>query len=149
MNVYIIYNDKNDIVAYTDDKEILDIYLRNIQYFTKKDYTYKKIKYKNIENKSEYDDLYLVRLGDTYVPKKYLLYAEIASESVNELRYAKDILMKNLELRDMSKKDRKLIEKVLLLLEDWYTDDKLYTSSEDELSKLEDHYQPYVEGWFK
>ena len=147
MNAYIIYNENNKVVAYTDDKEILETYLFNINKCTGKQYSFKKVKYKRIKDNEDYDDLYLVRFNDTYIPSKFYKYMEL--EDSNEGRRVVDYLMKNLEIRELSEKKRKLVEKMILLVEKWHTEDKEYTPDNEELEKLEDHYQPYLEKWYE
>lgn len=147
MNAYIIYDEQQRVVAYTDDKEILEKYLFNIEKTTHKKYSFKKIKYKHIKNISEYDDLYLIRYGDTYIPNKYYKYMELC-DTKEETRQVIDYLIRQLEQRELRDKKRKLVEKMILLIEKWYEEEKEYTPTNEELQNIEDHYKPYIEKWY-
>lgn len=144
MNVYIIYNEDNKVIAYTDDKEVLESYLFNINKIHNKNYSFKKIKLKNIKNKEIYDDLYLIKYNDTYIPQKYYQYIELVDSK--ETKECIEYLMKELSIRDnLGKKKRKIIEKMIMLLEEWYEEDMEYTPDDKELEILEDHYKPYLD----
>lgn len=149
MSIYVVYNENGIPVGCTDDKEILEDYMIKLMASnTSKKYYYKKIKCNKIKDISKYDDLFLVRIENTYIPARYFEYMEIENTfTVEETRYLKDILIKNLELRDMDAKERKVIEKAISVVEKWYNEDKEYTPDIDMLNSAEDLYRPYIEGW--
>lgn len=135
-------SDNPTLIAYHTDKRVADhyAYMMNSEY--NHNYMVKKIKnkvfntlYKNVE------DLYLVRYGDNYVQVKYIDYIELVTDQViYDDTYAKDILLKMLETRQLSKREKKIFEKAILLLEDIIHDEESYIPDERELNGIKTYY---------
>ncbi len=63
-----------------------------------------------------YEDLYLVRYGDSYIQSKYFMLAKNDDKQFKyDLQYAKDVLMRILEF-STDKKEIKTISKTLLII---------------------------------
>lgn len=109
-----------------------------------------KIPKKNVRKVAPcYDEIYLVRAGDTYIPSKlFSVYKKMTSETVNEYRLAIDILYRVVETEDVSSRDMKSIEKVVCLLENFISefegDDALPSISL--LSEMSDNYSSYEDA---
>ena len=106
---------KNKIIAYHKKYEVVENYCEYIS--NHYDITSDIVKIPKSTKIHEYDDLYLVRYGDSYIQLKYY---EVAQEQDEELLYdlniTKDVLLRTLEFTE-DKKERKNIEKTLSVIE--------------------------------
>ena len=135
------------LIAFHSDKLVAETYTYVMNSEHKHKYKVRKIKskdfYKMYKNP---DDLYLVRYGDNYVQVKYLDYLSMMSDQViYDNKYAKDILLKVLEARDLSKREKKVLQKAILLLEDIIHDDESYVPDEKELNGIKEYYDAMAE----
>lgn len=108
--MYGIVNHELQIIAVHDDKEIVKKFIEQEQL----DNNLVKIKKKNI---SKYDDLYLMKCGDKFIPY-YLFetYKNMSMEYTYDLENCKNVLYNILE-DNKSKKDIKAISRVISILD--------------------------------
>jgi hypothetical protein len=117
MKLYAIIKRENALpVAFSDDCEIIKDFFYQ-QHFTCEDYWYGKIKKEDadqIKGTKEYADLFLVKVGRTWVQSKY--YDEM-SLLQDDAVYAYDevlrILESEFECSDLSKSEAKAIKEVI------------------------------------
>lgn len=141
----VIYND--EVIAYHHDENVIEEYcelLINSHHEMKDKLLIGKIKTKKIP-KNQLEDLYLEVKGDTYVPYKYSLYYDILTDDYYEMKSTKDNLQRLLNT-EITKKERKAVEKVINILERKYGDEEeIYTPSPKELKRVENEYQYYLQ----
>lgn len=136
--MYGVLNHELQIIAVHDEKEIIRKFIEQEKIIT----DIVKIKKKSI---SKYNDLYLIKCGEKYVPY-YLFetYKETSMEYTYELENCKDVLFTLLE--DMeSKKDIKAISRVLYILENEINKrSDIDVNSLKEIKELNDEYRNKV-----
>ena len=89
--------------------------------------------------------MYLVRYGETYVQAGYLTYIQLAyGQATEDEKYAKDILLRILELNKISNKERKTLSKAVEILDRQIYSENQYTPSLNELKRLKSEYDPYI-----
>lgn len=143
--MYISIDSSGKIIAIHDEKEVVEKYNSMIYHFHKIRLDIIKTKKKNIANTDFYDDLYLVRYGETYVQAGYLTYIQLAyGPHYEDETYAKDILLRMLEINKLSNKDRKTLTKAVKILDKEIFSDSQYTPSLNELKRLKEDYDPYI-----
>lgn len=143
--MFCVYDDDENIIAFHDSRKVVEKYIESI-------YNINKIQLKigKIKKSSEYkldgkDDLYLVRVNDTYVQSGYLVYMELVSQQlVEDEQYAKDILLRMLEVNRLSKKNAKKIEKAIEVIDELLYEDNHYVPSLPELKRIKMDYDPYI-----
>lgn len=142
--MFVVKDDEFNLIAYHEDYEVCERYTMNVSryhgdllFITKA-----KKKEKHLLN----EDLYLVRFGYTYIQYGYLQYVEFASSQlIDDVRYSKDVLCRMLEDGQIKKKkDKKIIEDAIRILEDVYENDASYTPTLKHLKSLKDYYDPYI-----
>jgi hypothetical protein len=114
--MYGILKEKT-LVAVHDEKEIVEKFINTLE--NPDEYDLIKIKNKVIKTNPNYEDIYLVRYGDKYVP--YYLYDTLKNETDQfsyDLKYCKDILFRLLEDQSRSEKERKALLRVIGMIEE-------------------------------
>lgn len=147
--MYVIIDEKNEIVAYNKRYSVCIEYINNIKRTysdSDKNLEIVKIKDKKARNDPEFDELYLIRYENTYIQSGYIEYLSLNGEQIfYDNKYALDVLLKFLDTDyPMSKKDRKHIEHVVTFLYNIIKDDKLYTPSLYDLKGLREYYSTYI-----
>jgi len=134
------------IIALHDEKRVVERYIDSIEKCHGEKLSISKIKKKYLNKKiDDLYDLYLVRYGDTYVQSGYMEYIELMDPQVEyDHQYAKDVILKILELESLDKEDRKTLESTVMILESIIDQDRKYTPSISELEKIKDQYAPYI-----
>ena len=122
----------DEIVAVHDFKDVIEKFLDDNN---EKNYKLLKLYRKKSSSFDELDDLYLMRLNDRYIQSKYLDDSlNVLEDSLYDLKYARDILLRLLEYRE---KGSKSIEKTILILEDEIREtEKELVSRPDVLSEI-------------
>ena len=137
--------DKDHVIALHDDIEVVEKYAGNIYKCHNVKLDIIKIKKKALSKITNKDDLYLVRYGRTYIQVGYLLYVQLMSDQIIEdNKYAKDILLRILEMSRLSSKEEKVISKAIDILDRTIFDDETYTPEYKELRRLKSDYDPYI-----
>lgn len=107
----------------------------------------KKKKHKKLKNSIEYQDLYLVRYGDMYVP--YYLYDTywLYNKQVEyDFQYAKDVLYRLLEDDNLNEKESKSIINTIRVLMNKIAEDKsIDVDSLNNMKLLNDEYKERLE----
>jgi hypothetical protein len=150
--MYCVYDNNNDVVAFHDEYDVVETYIRKIKISnptSSPDLHIGKIKKKKIKNMVDLDNLYLVRFGDTYVQNGYLGYLDlISSQSIYDNKQCKDVLLKILECNPISAKERKAIEKTVEVIDRFLTEAREFTPTLNELKVCEADYAPYLYNKF-
>ena len=133
------------IIAIHDEKNIVEEYNDRVYYYHKIHLDIIKVKKKSVKKISYLDELYLIRYGETYVQAGYLTYIQLAyGQATDDEKYAKDILLRILELNKMSNKERKVLTKAVEILDRQIYSENQYTPSLSELKRLKSEYDPYI-----
>ena len=140
----VIENDK--FIAFHDEKRVVRKYVNRIRDSNEdKSLCIVKLGNKKAKKINRYYDLYLVRYGDIYVQSGYLDIVELADPQIEyDHQYAKDVLMRLLELGNIDDEKQIHIEETICLLDQLIRKEKKYTPSLEELERMEDHYGPYL-----
>jgi hypothetical protein len=143
--MYCAYDDDKNIIAFHDSKKVVEKYIYDVYNANKVNLELGKIK-KSSEYKLEgKDELYLVRFNDTYVQSGYLIYLQITmDEYVKEEQYAKDILLRMLEMDRLDKKQSKALGKAVEVIDEVLYEDSHYVPSLNILKRLKMDYDPYI-----
>lgn len=141
--MYIIYDDKNNIIGCHDELKIVEEYANNLEYY----HPDIELHIRHMKDKkaakifgdklTEYE---LQAFKGTYTPYKYIDYADFASRDTKNLQYCKDQLIALYKDPSLSKRECKNIKKVIFLLDDIIQDSDNYTSSPEELNKIERYF---------
>lgn len=136
---------KEKIIAFHDEYEVVKKYCDAIKKCHNKELKIGKIKKKILKNISDFDDLYLVRYGGTYIQSGYLEYMDIErGPYIYDNRYCKDILLRILELYDLSNSEIKNVKKTIKLIDKIMKNDSDYTPLISELEEMKMEYEPYI-----
>lgn len=149
--MYCVYDDNSNVIAFHDEYDVVSSYIYHVKVSNKEtqELHIGKIKKKKIKNIIDYENLYLVRYGDTYVQSGYLDYLElISSQSIYDNQQCKDVLLKILECNPISDKERKAIEKTVDVIDKILTEAKEFTPTLSELKRCESDYAPYLYSKF-
>lgn len=107
----------NKLTAIHDDEEVINNYAESISSEYDMKTSIVKLNRKKIEYSNEYQDLYLVRYGDTYIQSKYFSIArDDDSQFKYDLQYAYDVLLRVMEFND-NPKDIKHLRKSVIVIE--------------------------------
>ena len=145
--------DMDRFIAFHDEKSVVKKYIRRIRDSSGKRLHYVKIKRKKAEKIKNYLDLYLVRYGETYIQSGYVEAMETADpQVVYDHRYARDVIMRILEVSDMlTNNDVKVLGKAIKIIDRLIDDEKDYTPSLEDLERMQDQYEKYKRefggGW--
>ena len=144
--MYGAFDSDKKLIAFHDDKDVVDTYVISIKHYHDIDLTICKIKKNAMYKLNGKEDLYLVRYGSTYVQSGYVKYIQLASTQIlDDDKYVLDVLYRILELEDeLTKKEGKIIYKAIQILERLVSKDKEYTPSYQELQRLKTDYDPYL-----
>lgn len=136
MKVYaVIEVENNRVIALHNKKKIANRYCNSMKRFHNLDLSIIKVDKSKLKKINHYNDLFLVRCGDTYVQAGYVDDYEIYSEqTIYDFQKTKDILLRLLETDDnMDKNERKHLEKTLIYIHKKLQEEKEYVP---ELSRL-------------
>ena len=138
-----ILKNKIEYVAFHDEKRVVKKYIDYCNKYNDLDLKLIKIKRKKAEKVHNFSNLYLIKYQDTYIQNGYTEYADIC-DIISDYQSCKDTLLAILETYDLSKKERKAFEKVILYIDDIISDDKKFTPSLDILKEAENDIYPYI-----
>lgn len=141
--MFCALDEKENIIAYHERKKVVESYIDNINRCHGIILTIQKYK-KEKEISKNLPDLYLVRYADTYVQTGYFLYMQLLSDQIDyDHEYARDILLRILEVSSLKKKDKKILEGAVKVLDKIIQEDREYTPSLDDLKSIKLDYDPY------
>lgn len=141
--INIIRDDKIEYVAFHDEKRVVKKYIDYCNKCNDLDLKLVKIKRKKAEKVHNFSNLYLIKYQDTYIQNGYTEYADIC-DVIGDYQSCKDTLLAILETYDLSKKERKAFEKVIVSIDDIISEDKKFTPSLDILKEAENDIYPYI-----
>ena len=141
--MYVAYDGK-DIIAFHEDKEVIEIYCDIIDTYHNIKLGIYKVKKKEAKKFKDFEDLYLVRYGETYIQQGYVDYMQFSSQQLNEDHVqARDILKRVLKTANLDKEESKSIKKTINILNDIIEDDSLYIPELSSLKRMKLEYDPY------
>ena len=138
-----IKNDKIEYVAFHDEKRVVEKYIDYCNKYNDLDLKLVRIKRKKAEKVYNFSNLYLIKYQDTYIQNGYSEYADIC-DVIGDHQSCKDTLLAILETYNLTKKERKAFEKVIVSIDDIISEDKKFTPSLDMLKEAENDIYPYI-----
>jgi len=147
--VYCAYDtDMGRIVAYHDSQSVVETYVQNVVKSHPEIEPLKiiKVKRKEVKRLDDYESLYLVRCGETYVQSGYIEYLNLSSSQfIYDERYARDVMLRVLEMGQISEaKKVKRLKKAIKIMDELLYDSESYTPSLKELRTMEMDLLPYM-----
>lgn len=145
--MYVVLRNK-EIIAAHDDSEVVFEYVRSqTDSSDMKILKIKKHKTRELENIPIFEDIYLVRYGNFYVPyEQYQVLKDLSIQKDMDLVYCRDILMRILEDGLESTKDVSVIQKAISIVISQI--EELDSADYDELNKLQKSMNE-INGGFK
>lgn len=142
----VINTSSKEIIAYHEDEEIVEFYLDSVEDDKKDDLSIIKIKKKYKEEIiKKYEDLHLVRFGNTYVQSGYIIYIKLSSQDIlDDEEYTRDILLRIIETQNLNDNEIKKLSKAIEVVDRLINEDKTYTPSYSELKRMKSHYDLYM-----
>ena len=132
------------VIAIHDDKDTCEKYCELIEKYHDIKLPIGKIKKKKLKKHPELDELFLVRYNETYVQSGYVDVLEISSgEILHDYKYAKEILMRILEIEEIDKSNRKAIEKSILIIDELYNENSEFVPMLSDLQSAKMDYEAY------
>lgn len=134
--MYVVLRDK-EIIAAHDDEEVVFEYIRSQSDSSNmKILKIKKHKSRELEGIPVFEDIYLVRYGNFYVPyEQYTVLKDLSNQRDMDLIYCRDILMRILEEGLDSTKEVSAIQKAISIVISQI--EELDSVDYDELNKLQ------------
>ena len=147
--MYCAYDtDMGRIVAYHDSQSVVETYVQNVVRSHPEIEPLKiiKVKRKEVKRLDDYESLYLVRCGETYVQSGYIEYLNLSSSQfIYDERYARDVMLRVLEMGQISEaKKVKRLKKAIKIMDELLYDSESYTPSLKELKTMEMDLLPYM-----
>lgn len=130
------------LIAYHNEKRVVKKYLESIK---DKD-SLKILKTPNewIEQQKDYEDLYLIRYGKTFVQCGYYEYIyEDYRTNLSELYLTKDVLMKLFEVGDFDQKEKRTISKTIQIIAEAIDNEEEAIPSLEELKQIKEHVESF------
>lgn len=134
--MYVVLRDKEIIAAHDDREVILEYVNSQSESSDMKILKIKKHKSREVESIPVFENIYLVRYGNFYVPyEQYVALKELSCQRDFDLKYCRDILMRILEEDTLdSKKDISAIQKAISIVISQI--EELDSADYDELDKI-------------
>ena len=143
--MYCAVDDNKNLIAMHDNKENVINYINRVYKIHGTQLELIRVKKRSEYKLEKFNDLYLTRFNNQYIQVGYMDYAIIMENGIIEdYEFSRDILIRILETRKMSSKNKKNLKKVITFLELLINDDKDYIPSLDELKKVKLDYDPYI-----
>ena len=140
--MFVVIDEDKEIIAYHEEKRVVEKFVYNYNMTNKTNVTYKKIKKRYAKRLlKDKDDLYLIKYGSSYIQYGYYDVMEIYHRDlITELEDVKDILYKIIEVeyRNMSKKEIKHLQGSVEVIERLLHDEYDVTPSLDSLRTSKD-----------
>lgn len=115
--MYIVVKDKEIIAAHEDIEVVTDYIINQEDSQAFKVLKVKKSKTRELERIPDFEEIYLVRYGEYYVPfAQYNALKELNGQRDFDLRYCRDILLRLLEENVVGKKDIPAFKKILSIV---------------------------------
>lgn len=129
------------IIAYHKDYNVIREYAQSVN--AKGIKKIGRVSKKYISNKEEFEELYLIKYGDGYIPRKYLEVCELdKNEFISMFKDTKDSLITLIEMLN-SKKDIKTISKAIDIIDRFEEDLENSVLSYDEMKYRYEEYNNF------
>lgn len=143
--MFCAYDCDKNLIAFHDSKKVVNKYIADVYKCHKIHLELGRIKEASEWKLKNKDDLYLVRVNDTYVQSGYLIYIQISSQQlVEDEEFAKDILYKMLEADRLTDKQARKIYNAIKVIEDVLYEDRNYIPTLNQLKTMKLDYDPYI-----
>ena len=125
-----------DLIAFHEEKNVIKKYISDYQDSNKETLIPFHIKKKKVKKYSHlYEDLYLIRYNGSYIQSKYMILKQIDVEPfLDDIQYAKDIIVRTIEFSN-NKKDRNTLWEAYNILNEEMEKVKRSTPTLDELKR--------------
>ena len=125
-----------DLIAFHEEKNVIKKYINDYQDSNKETLIPFHIKKKKVKKYSHlYEDLYLIRYNGSYIQSKYMILKQIDVEPfLDDIQYAKDIIVRTIEFSN-NKKDRNTLWEAFNILNEEMEKVKRSTPTLDELKR--------------
>ena len=125
-----------DLIAFHEEKNVIKKYINDYQDSNKETLIPFHIKKKKVKKYSHlYEDLYLIRYNGSYIQSKYMILKQIDVEPfLDDIQYAKDIIVRTIEFSN-NKKDRITLWEAYNILNEEMEKVKRSTPTLDELKR--------------
>lgn len=149
--VYGVFDGKH-LVAYHEEKRAAMNYVIGVW---NSSYKIKKLHKQKLKTIPDYEDLYLVRFGRTFIQVGYLSYAEEDQKRIlNELYFVKDILRKYVEteyLTDDKERQLSLLDTIDMLDEQIELEEFSVDPPEvlEEIKRYRNEFRSCIQYWDK
>lgn len=147
--VYGVF-DKKELIAYHDEKRVVTNYLYGVDNIR---YKIKKLHKQKLKTIPDYENLYLVRFGKTFIQVGYLSYVEEDQTRIlNELYFTKDILIKLLETVPYEDKERIHLEQTIILIEEHIDLEETTVDPPEilkEIKRFQEEFRYHISTWEK
>ena len=142
--MYVVLDKHDQVIAFHEDEEVVERYVKKIYELHKIGLRIKKIKKSSEYKLQTKDDLYLVRYHNVYVQSGYLVYLELRDEDfLEDELYVRDILCRMLEFNKLRKSQRKKLESAVKIVEEILEENRNQVPTLDSLQKMKLDYDPY------
>ena len=110
--MYGVMDSNGDLIAFHEEKRVIKKYMEDYFHTNNEHLLPFHIKKKKVSKyKHLYEDLYLIRYGGSYIQSKYLIIKQLDIEPyLDDLYYAKDVLIRTIEFSDSKKDIEKMSE---------------------------------------
>ena len=137
-------------IAFHKELSVVNEYVDNVRRYHDGEVKLRiaKIKNKKIKNLKDFNDLYLVRIGDTFIQSKFYNYMRFVSdEPLYDLKLTIDTLERVLTCKndDLSSKDAKHIKKSIKIVKEVLEKEKKYTPTYQEMEELKMDYDAFTD----
>ena len=135
------------LIAVHDDEEVVDEFVQQQSAKQLNIVKLKKSKSKEIKRSSKYQDLYLVRYGDMYVPYEYYdTVKELNGQAAYDIKYCRDVIMRLLEEHEFTDKEVKHMMKTVCILAEVSDDTVVDIETVRHMKEMNDQYRQTING---
>lgn len=103
--MYGAMTNNGDLIAFHEEKNVIKKYISDYEYSNNESLIPFHIKKKKVKKYSHlYEDLYLIRYNGSYIQSKYMILKQLDVEPfLDDIQYAKDIIVRTLEFSNIEK----------------------------------------------
>ena len=142
--MYAVLSATQGIIGWHEEMDVCELYIENTG---DDDLVCIKVKKKELKKliKTDIEDYYLVRYNMTYLQRRFVDCVEIASISIIDAhRELRDNIYNILHLSELTKKERRILEKTCNILSNEVLDDEIYTPTYSQCLELEDNQERWA-----
>lgn len=146
MKIWCVINtENNNIIAFHEDQDIVNLYLENLDDEASSNLECKKVKISD-GKLPKYTDKYLVPYNKTYIQEGYIQFLDIVNDNntINDLKFTREMLMSLVDRKIIkSDKKKKKICSVVDMLNKLIEDEDYYTPSINQLENYKSNFEYY------